>query len=248
MRPLLALPNAPWVAKKRSKKEAVHADTANQIQPRSKDRIRTWHLLAGKGGVFGGRRGNKPVERTLLRKAAERQSLETPMKHPLVLATACSLLATATAFAQTPNSSQPAPSAQQFVEKVAVSDMFEIQAGQLALAKSPDSDTKPFAEKMVADHQKTSSELKSLVDSGKVKAKLPTALDSTHQKMLDDLKAKNGKDFDQAYDQSQVKAHKDAVMLFDAYSKGGDDPELREWAAKTLPHLREHLSMAEKLK
>jgi putative membrane protein len=101
---------------------------------------------------------------------------------------------------------------------------------------------------MVTDHQKTSSELKSLIDGGKVKAKLPTALDSEHQKKLDDLKAKNGKYFDQSYDQIQVQAHKDAVALFDAYAKSGDDPELQSWAAKTLPHLKEHLSMAEKLK
>ena len=69
---------------------------------------------------------------------------------------------------------------QEFVNKVAISDMFEVQAGHLALAKVPDSDTKPFAEKMVTDHQKTTSELKSLVDSGKLKVRLPTALDSTH--------------------------------------------------------------------
>jgi putative membrane protein len=141
-----------------------------------------------------------------------------------------------------------AQSAQDFVNKVAISDMFEIQSSRLALAKQPDKDTKPFAEKMVRDHQKTSSELKSLVDSGKVKAKLPTVLDSEHQQMLDGLKGKSGKDFDTSYDQIQVKAHQDAVALFDAYAKGGDDPELKRWAAKTLPHLKEHLSMAEKLK
>jgi Domain of unknown function (DUF4142) len=33
-----------------------------------------------------------------------------------------------------------------------------------------------------------------------------------------------------------------------AYAKGGDDPELKKWAGKTLPHLKEHLSMAQKLK
>jgi putative membrane protein len=68
-----------------------------------------------------------------------------------------------------------------------------IQSSRLALTKQPDKDTKPFAEKMVRDHKKTSNELKSLVDSGKVKAKLPTALDSEHQQMLDELKAKGGK-------------------------------------------------------
>jgi putative membrane protein len=45
-----------------------------------------------------------------------------------------------------------------------------------------------------------------------------------------------------------VKAHQDAVALFDAYAKGGDNAELKGWAFRTLPHLREHLSMAEKLK
>jgi putative membrane protein len=141
-----------------------------------------------------------------------------------------------------------AQSAQDFVNKVAISDLFEIQSSQLAQAKNADADTKPFAEKMVSDHQKTSSELKALVDSGKVKATLPTSLDAEHQKMLDDLKAKNGNEFDRSYDQIQLKAHQDAVALFEAYSKTGDNPELKSWAATTLPHLKEHLSMAQKLK
>ena len=168
------------------------------------------------------------------------------MKETLILAAGCGLLASV-AFAQTPPAGS-APAAQDFVNKVAISDMFEIQSSQLALSKQADADTKPFAEKMVQDHQKTSNELKALVDGGKVKAKLPTALDAEHQKMLDDLKAKNGKDFDQSYDQVQLKAHRDAVALFEAYAKGGDDAELKGWAGQTLPHLKEHLSMAEKLK
>jgi putative membrane protein len=169
------------------------------------------------------------------------------MKKSLLITVGCGLFASV-ALAQTPPAGTRAPSAQDFVNKVAISNMFEIQSSQLALAKQADADTKPFAEKMVQDHQKTSSELKALVDGGKVKATLPTALDTQHQKMLDELKAKNGKDFDASYDQTQLKAHQDAVALFDAYSKGGDNSELKGWAFRTLPHLREHLSMAEKLK
>jgi putative membrane protein len=161
------------------------------------------------------------------------------MKNALILAAGCRLLASV-ALAQT-----GAPSAQDFVTKVAISDMFEIQSSQLALSKRADADTKPFAEKMVQDHQKTSTELMALVD---VKATLPSALDAQHQKMLDDLKSKSGKDFDQSYDQVQLKAHRDAVALFEAYAKGGDNAELKGWAGQTLPHLKEHLSMAEKLK
>jgi putative membrane protein len=169
------------------------------------------------------------------------------MKRTMLLAASCGMFATVV-FAQTPAAVTGVPSVQDFVNKVAISDMFEIQSSQLALTKQADADTKPFAEKMVQDHQKTSGELKALVDGGKVKATLPTALDSDHQKMLDDLKAKNGKDFDQSYDQIQVKAHRDAVALFEAYSKGGDNADLKGWAGQTLPHLKEHLSMAEKLK
>ena len=41
------------------------------------------------------------------------------------------------------------------------------------------------------------------------------------------------------------KAH---IALGKLYSESGDNPELKQWAAKTLPDLKEHLSMAEKLK
>jgi putative membrane protein len=63
----------------------------------------------------------------------------------------------------------------------------------------------------------------------------------------DTVRLNNTKDFDASYDQTQVKAHQDAVALFDAYAKNGDNAELKGWAFRT-PHLREHLSMAEKLK
>jgi putative membrane protein len=139
------------------------------------------------------------------------------------------------------------PSADEFVKTVAISDMMEIQSSELALSRQPDADTKPFAEKMVKDHQQTSKELKALVDSGKVKVTLPTALDPEHMKKLDELKAKSGKDFDRAYDQMQVQAHEEAVALFEQYSRNGDNPELKSWAAKTLLHLKEHLEMAKKL-
>jgi putative membrane protein len=170
---------------------------------------------------------------------------EHPMKKAVMVA-AASLLLGAAAFAQAPGTGSL--KTQEFVTKVAISDMFEIQSSQLALEKKADADTQPFAQKMVTDHQKTSKELKALIDGGKVEATLPTALDAEHQKMLTDLKAKNGRDFDVAYDQIQQKAHQEAVALFDAYSKQGDNPDLKSWAAKTLPDLKEHLSMAQKLK
>ena len=44
-------------------------------------------------------------------------------------------------------------SSEDFAKKVAISDMMEIQSSQLVLSRSPDSDTKPFAEKNAAGGQ-----------------------------------------------------------------------------------------------
>jgi putative membrane protein len=56
------------------------------------------------------------------------------------------------------------------------------------------------------------------------------------------LKSKSGKEFDRAYDQMQLQAHEEAVALFEQYSQSGDNPDLKSWAAKTLLHLKEHLT------
>jgi putative membrane protein len=138
------------------------------------------------------------------------------------------------------------PSTADFVKEVAISDMFEIASNKLGQEKGNAAE-KTFASQMVSDHTKTSNELKELVSSGKVKAELPTALDSAHQSKLDKLKDKSGKDFSSDFDSMQVSAHKDAVSLFERYAKGGDNADLKNWAGKTLPALKHHLEMAENL-
>jgi putative membrane protein len=138
------------------------------------------------------------------------------------------------------------PTTADFVKEVAVSDMFEIESNKLAQDKGNAAE-KSFASQMVADHTKTSTELKGLVSSGKVNAQVPTALDSSHQSKLDKLKGESGKDFSSDFDSMQVTAHKDAVSLFERYANGGDNPELKPWAAKTLPTLKHHLEMAQNL-
>ena len=139
-----------------------------------------------------------------------------------------------------------APTTGDFVKEVAISDMFEIQSNKVAEDKGNASEKK-FASQMVTDHTKTTTELKALIGSGKVKADLPTALDSSHQSKLDKLKSENGKDFSSDFDSMQVSAHKDAVSLFERYAKGGDSSDLKDWAGKTLPTLQHHLEMAQGL-
>ena len=141
------------------------------------------------------------------------------------------------AFAQT--------STQDFVTKVAVSDMFEIQSSKLAAQKGNEN-IRAFAQQMITDHTKTTNELKGLV--GKAKAKLPSGLDAEHQKKLDQLQKLSADQFNATYASMQVQAHEEAVKLFEAYASNGDDAQLKAWAGKTLPALKEHLQHAKALK
>lgn len=140
-----------------------------------------------------------------------------------------------------------APKTQDFVTLAAQSDMLEIESSKLALTKSDNSKTKQFAERMIKDHTQTSTELKGLVAGGKVPASLPPTLDKAHQDKLDKLTKSSGREFTREYDALQVSAHKDAVSMFERYSKEGDNPELKAFAAKHLPHLQDHLKMAQDL-
>jgi putative membrane protein len=136
------------------------------------------------------------------------------------------------------------PSTKSFIENAAISDMFEIESSKLAQEKG-DARAKTFAAKMIKDHTGTSAELKAI--GTKAKVEVPAALDGSHQSKLDKLKSLNGEDFVKQYDADQLAAHKDAVSMFERYAKGGDNPQLKAFAKKHLPHLKQHLQMAEGL-
>jgi putative membrane protein len=136
------------------------------------------------------------------------------------------------------------PTTEDFVKEVAISDMLEIESAKIAQQKG-NAEEKKFADRMIADHTKTSSELKSMVGSGDVKAEVPASLDDSSKKKLTKLNDAKPEDFASEYDAMQVSAHKDAVSLFERYAKGGDNAKLKDWSGKTLPHLQHHLEMAQ---
>ena len=138
------------------------------------------------------------------------------------------------------------PSAADFVTQAAISDMFEIQSSQLALQQS-DEPTKAYAKQMITDHEKTTNEIKALVQGGKVQAQIPTAMDSTHQNKIDTLKGLKGDAFTKQYHSDQVTGHKNAVDLYKRYAAEGDNSELKAFASKHLPHLEQHLTKAQDL-
>ena len=127
------------------------------------------------------------------------------------VAAACAFVG-APAFAQSPaaphNQSIPqttgvAPanerlSANDFVNNIVVRSMFDVQAARLAEQKGDRSD-KTFAQREISNHTKMMDDLKSMVNSQKINASIPTGLTTEYQQRIDRLQKLSGKQFDEAY-------------------------------------------------
>ena len=115
-----------------------------------------------------------------------------------LLATAFITLMATSAFAQSAAESTglnsvtgTPPKTEDFVLEAASGDMFEIESSKLA-AERAQGNVKAFADQMLADHQKTSDELKQMVTSGKVQATLPTSMTEEHQETLEETAGSSG--------------------------------------------------------
>jgi putative membrane protein len=129
-----------------------------------------------------------------------------------------------------------------FMVKAADGGMEEVQMGKLANEKATNQRVKNFGQMMVDDHSKAGDELKSLASQKNVT--LPASMSDDHQKDMDDLNKKKGKDFDKSYMKMMVSDHEKDISEFEKAAKNATDGDLKAWADKTLPVLRKHLDSA----
>ena len=133
-----------------------------------------------------------------------------------------------------------------FAKKAAVISKAEIELGQLALTNSNDKDVKDFAARMVEDHTAADQKLKAAATADNIA--LPKDLDPKHAALKKQLQGLKGDKFDDAYIAAMASGHDEAVVLFESASRSTSVPEdLREFAAGTLPTLKEHKQMAHEL-
>jgi len=134
---------------------------------------------------------------------------------------------------------------QMFVEMASAMDLAEIQLAKMALKNASRPEVKQFASRMITDHTMSSAELLKIVGpKGLQPSEQP---DNKHQALITRLATLKGAEFDGAYLQHMVMDHQMAVSLYQAQTQQGKDPQLRAFAAKTLPIVQEHLKLAEKL-
>lgn len=144
------------------------------------------------------------------------------------------------------SASKPMPQSDlAFFEKAAQDGKTEIEAAKIAETRTADPAIKRFAQKMVVDHGKAGDELKAL--AAKKGVTLPATLDDEHKAMLDKLQKASADDFDDTYSDMMHGDHDKAVSLFSDTAKNSRDPDIKLFASKTLPTLKTHQMLAEKL-
>lgn len=128
-----------------------------------------------------------------------------------------------------------------FMNEAAPGGMAEVEMGRMAARQAQSTEVKKFGERMVVDHSKAGDELKQLASTKKVT--LPAMVNPKHKETMEKLSKLKGTDFDHEYVTAMVADHEKDVAAFENVVKAGVDADVKAYAAKTLPTLKEHLQM-----
>lgn len=140
----------------------------------------------------------------------------------------------------------------QIVAAAVAANEGEVQMAELAKKSAQNAEVKQFAVMMQSHHTKGLDKTKSLESKAKISAddnndvstKLKTEVSSTMQT----LKDKKGAEFDKAYMESQVKAHKDVLDAIDnKMLPGAQNGELKAHLNEMRRQVADHLAKAESI-
>jgi putative membrane protein len=127
----------------------------------------------------------------------------------------------------------------------------EIEMAQLASKTATNADVKNFAAMMITQHRDMETKGKALAAKAKITPadnEASTALKSDVQSTLTNLKTQKGKEFDKAYMEAQVKAHRDVLNMFDnKLLPNAQNGELKTLLTDARGHVATHLAKAEEI-
>jgi putative membrane protein len=166
-------------------------------------------------------------------------------RSPILVAVLLCAAGSSSSIAQdTATSAQSTASAKEFVEKAGTGGLAEVEMGELGAQKATNGQVKTFAKRMVTDHKKANEELQTVI---KGKGQIPSSQSAMHKTTMEKFQQQDaGKDFDRDYMEQMIEDHKSAVELFETAADDEKlDFDLRSYAKKTLPTLRDHLKQAQ---
>jgi len=144
-----------------------------------------------------------------------------------------------------PSVEDPIAADKDFLREAAQGSATEVALGRMAQEKSASDAVKEFGKRMVDDHSKAAEELRQVAQMAKLDVR--SDMPKRAKKAQDKLSKLSGADFDRAYAKMMVSDHKEDIKAFEREAHSGTVPAVKDFAAKTLPALQEHLKLAEQL-
>jgi putative membrane protein len=131
------------------------------------------------------------------------------------------------------------------INGVALTDLYQIQAGKIAEAKAQAPAVKDFAKAMVTDHTAMTNQMKHIFAATKVK--VPTTLGPRGTRMIDALNAAAPADFDKVYLNQQQSAQAAELTLLRVYADAGESSDLKPASEKRIPKVQASLDKVHEL-
>ncbi|HLP21998.1 MAG TPA: DUF4142 domain-containing protein [Chitinophagales bacterium] len=127
----------------------------------------------------------------------------------------------------------------QFLVDATAASLQEIKLGSLAMERSNSKEVRDLGKMMVEAHTKALKEARDLAKTKQVT--VPDSITSDTYTVYTDLSSKSGNDFNKAYCEKLIEAHKDAIGKFEKETSDSRDQDIKEWSAGMLPELRKHV-------
>jgi putative membrane protein len=134
---------------------------------------------------------------------------------------------------------------QDFVKNAASGGMLEVALGRHAARHADSALVRAFGQAMVGDHSRANEQLKSLAKSRGIE--VPARMQKHHTDSFEKLVQLEGKDLDAQYINHMVRDHQQDIKEFQDEVDHGGNQAIQDFARTTLPTLKQHLSMAEKV-
>jgi putative membrane protein len=134
-----------------------------------------------------------------------------------------------------------------FVAQANLGAPFQVDSGRLAEKKATTAPLRDYAHLMVVTHIPVIDDLNAILQHQGATAPPNTLLHAAYDTMIASLKAEHGAAFDRDYVNGQVDYQKGNAALFQNEIQNGTDPDLTEFARRTLPKIEDHLQRALRL-
>jgi putative membrane protein len=135
---------------------------------------------------------------------------------------------------------------QEFVSKAFQGSDTEVELGNLAQQNSQSEDVKRFGQQMVLDHSQMNEKwFKPLAKS--LSMSEPKGPSKKDKKLIAQLQALSGKDFDTEYIKVMVKDHQDDLKDFQTEAQTAQDPNVKQVAQLGTTVISKHLQMIEQI-